>query len=122
MEKSNIIILNNKTDYNNLIKNNRGKLILILFYLDGCGPCKMFKPIYAELSNNYNNVVFAAMEANAKDSDQIRKEKFNDIQGFPSVRFVCEGNVVCPSNIDVSKFTGSGQKEDLVNFLNTFNF
>ena len=46
-----------KENFNEIIKNN--ETVLIDLWASWCGPCKMFGPIFEEVSNSYPDIVFA---------------------------------------------------------------
>ncbi len=50
----------NSNEFNNLVNNNN--IVLVDFYANWCGPCKMLSPIVEELSNEINDVVFAKVD------------------------------------------------------------
>nr|CAD7463041.1 unnamed protein product [Timema tahoe] len=60
------------------------KLVVLDFYADWCGPCKMIAPILEELNNVEPNVVF--IKINVDESEEIA-EKFN-ITGMPTFIFI----------------------------------
>ncbi|WP_069469714.1 thioredoxin [Candidatus Marithrix sp. Canyon 246] len=46
-----------QSNFEDTIKNN--DVIIIDFWAEWCGPCKSFAPTYEEVSNKYQDVVFA---------------------------------------------------------------
>ena len=38
------------------------EIVLIDFWADWCGPCKMFAPTYVKVSEQYTNIVFAKVD------------------------------------------------------------
>ena len=64
--KENIVIVDN----NNLeLDKQSNKIILLDFYANWCGPCKIMSNKIDELANKYNNVTF--YKINIDDNDEI---------------------------------------------------
>lgn len=61
------------------IENN--DIVLIDFWADWCGPCKMFGPIFENLSNTHVDIVFAKVDTEA---EQALAAQFG-IQSIPTV-------------------------------------
>jgi thioredoxin 1 len=53
-----------KDTFENTILNN--DVVLVDFWADWCGPCKMFAPTYETVSEQYPNVVFAKVDTEAE--------------------------------------------------------
>jgi thioredoxin 1 len=84
------------------------KLILMDFYADWCGPCKMQTPIFEELEKDF--------------SDKVEFKKINvDKEGDLAVE---KGILVVPTIIlekdgeEVSKWMGVTSKEELTKAIN----
>jgi thioredoxin 1 len=84
------------------------KLILMDFYADWCGPCKMQTPIFEELEKDF--------------SDKVEFQKINvDKEGDLAVE---KGILVVPTIIlekdgeEVSKWMGVTSKEELTKAIN----
>lgn len=56
-------------------------IVLIDFWADWCGPCKMFGPIFEDLSNKHTDVAFAKVDTEA---EQTLAAQFG-IQSIPTV-------------------------------------
>lgn len=61
------------------IKNN--DIVLIDFWADWCGPCKMFGPIFENLSDKHVDIVFAKVDT---EVEQALAAQFG-IQSIPTV-------------------------------------
>jgi len=47
-------------NFNSVVENNH--VVVIDFMASWCGPCKMFGPIFEQVSRNFPNVVFAKVD------------------------------------------------------------
>jgi thiol-disulfide isomerase/thioredoxin len=75
-------------DYNN-IHGGGEILVLKLFYVDWCGHCKAFKPLWGELKEqNIPNIKFEEINCDTNQEIAI-KEK---IEGFPTIRLYNSNN------------------------------
>ena len=84
-------------------KDNPDVLYLCMAYANWCGPCKMTKPVYAELSRflddqKLDKIRLLAINTTGelpseKDWAEIAKEKLG-VTGYPTILVVCKGSVV----------------------------
>lgn len=78
-------------EFGPFINSAAGKLIVIDFYADWCGPCKAIAPYVEELSNTYAaKAVFAKVDIQA--CDQIASAY--NVSGIPYFVFIREGRMV----------------------------
>lgn len=68
---------------------NQGNLV-VDFFADWCGPCKMLGPIMEKVSEEYNDVNF--VKINVDDEQDLAVEY--GIMSIPAVFFLKDGNVV----------------------------
>jgi thioredoxin 1 len=54
------------TDFTATIEDNG--IVLVDFWADWCGPCKMFAPWYEEISEGHTDVVFAKVDTEAEQA------------------------------------------------------
>ena len=66
-------------NFENTINDN--DIVLIDFWADWCGPCKMFGPIYEQLSDTHSDIAFAKVDT---ESEQTLAAQFG-IQSIPTV-------------------------------------
>lgn len=78
----------NETELPALLESN--KVVVLDFWAPWCAPCKQFGPIFEDVSNEYDDVVFA--KVNTDDNREII-EQFN-IKSIPTVAVVKDGEVV----------------------------
>lgn len=78
----------NEAELPALLESN--KVVVLDFWAPWCAPCKQFGPIFEDVSNEYDDVVFA--KVNTDDNREII-EQFN-IKSIPTVAVVKDGEVV----------------------------
>ncbi len=54
------------SDFTSTIEDNG--IVLVDFWADWCGPCKMFAPWYEEVSETHDDVVFAKVDTEAEQA------------------------------------------------------
>ncbi|MBQ1900744.1 MAG: thioredoxin [Erysipelotrichaceae bacterium] len=77
----------NTEEFNELIKNGT---VVIDFFADWCGPCKMLSPVIEEVSGEYTDIEFAKVNV---DDNMDLAEKFG-IMSIPQVYMFRNGEVV----------------------------
>ena len=82
------VIKINKTNFEEIVLKNE-KTVLIDFYADWCGPCKMVAPIVEEISEEYPDVVVGKINV---DDEMELAVKFG-IQSIPALFVLREGKV-----------------------------
>ena len=85
------------------------KHVIIDFYADWCGPCKMLSPILKQLSDEYKNINFFKVNV---DRESTLAKKFN-IQSIPTVLFFESGKLV-------NMLIGYKNSQDIKNLINNF--
>jgi len=66
------------------------KAVILDFYADWCGPCKIIAPKFAELEANFPSVTF--LKADVDEAAELA-ERFN-IRAMPTFICLLNGNVV----------------------------
>lgn len=96
----------NDNDFEEKVINSKGK-VLVDFFAEWCGPCKMMGPIFEEVANEVDTCTFYKL--NVDESPEI-SSRFG-IMSIPTLMLFQDGEV---AKVDV----GAKSKEDLINFLN----
>lgn len=81
---NNVKVISSDDSKRSLVKESAssGKLLLIDIYGDFCGPCKMIKPRFNQLSMIYPNVIFATEDVNMGLSPEVTAVPFFQFWGF----------------------------------------
>lgn len=94
-------LIHYEKDFKELIKNSA----VVDFYATWCGPCKMFGPIFEEVSNEVENN-FIKLDVD-KSSDIAREY---GVMSIPTIILFKDGK-------EVKRFTGFMSKEKFIEFL-----
>ena len=94
-------LIHYEKDFDSLIKNKA----VIDFYADWCGPCKMFAPIFEEVSLDYD---FNFVKINVDNYSDIARKY--GVMSIPTV-------ILFENGIEKKKNTGFMSKDDFINFL-----
>ena len=78
----------NKNNFEELVLNSK-KTVLIDFYADWCGPCKMVAPIVEEISEEYPDVIVGKINV---DDEMELAVKFG-IQSIPALFVLKDGKI-----------------------------
>lgn len=81
-----------------------GKLVLMDFYADWCGPCKTMKPVVRSFADDFRGRI-TVLEINVDESPGLARQY--NVRSIPCF-------VVTRDGIEVNRRTGSMPKESLV--------
>lgn len=95
----------NDDNFNNMVN---GKLTLVDFWASWCGPCRMFGPIFEEMSEKMADVNFVKFEI---DETNRRTPAKYGIRSIPSVLAFKDGELV-------EARTGLMDKDTLADWIN----
>ncbi|NLK93662.1 MAG: thioredoxin [Clostridiales bacterium] len=95
----------NDSDFNEKVKKSEG-IVIIDFYADWCGPCKMQGPVLEELQEEIQQVKIYKLDV---DKNSITADEFK-IQNIPTILVFKNGEMV-------DKKIGFQPKEVLSNYI-----
>lgn len=78
-------------DFDNEMKNNRNKLIIVDFYATWCGPCKSLARYLSAFADKYESQVFI-MKVDVDEQDELATSK--GVTGLPTVMYFKDGQLV----------------------------
>lgn len=90
-----------ENDFDSLIS----KKAVVDFYADWCGPCKMFAPVFEEVSDSYD---FNFIKINVDNYSDIARKY--GVMSIPTV-------ILFENGVEIKRFTGFMTKESLEDFL-----
>ena len=93
-------------NFNEII--NQNKLVLVDFYADWCGPCKMLAPIIHEIKEELSDKVYV-IKLNVDNEEEL-SNKFN-IYSIPTLVLIKDGK-------EIDRKVGYNTKQILVDWIN----
>ena len=93
-------------NFNEIISNN--ELVLVDFYAEWCGPCKMLAPIIAEIKEELKDKVYV-IKLNVDEEEEL-SEKFG-IYSIPTLVLIKDGK-------EIDRKVGYNTKQILVDWIN----
>ena len=102
---SNNVVELNDDNFESFLSND--KPVLVDFWAEWCGPCKMLTPVIEELSNDFADKAIIA-KVNVDESPGIA-QKYS-IRGIPSLLFFSKGSVQ-------HQLVGVASKQDIANTI-----
>ena len=89
------------------IINNAGKPIIVDFYADWCGPCKMVMPLIEEIATENNDI--EVYKVNIDESPEIAKEF--SVMSIPTIVSFKDGQIN-------KKVIGAQPKDSILDLVN----
>ena len=80
-----MLIIKNQEDYAKIVNNNKLN-ILVDFYADWCGPCKLLTPKLEELEKNVDNMLFLKVNVDNEDCSKICE--LYEVSSMPTIIFL----------------------------------
>ena len=84
------------------------KTVLIDFYADWCGPCKMLAPVLEEIAKENTNTKF--VKINVDDAQELAMEY--NIMSIPTL-------VVIKNGKEINRMVGLASKSELMQIINS---
>lgn len=93
-------IIENKSQFDQVLKDAGSQLVVVDFSAEWCGPCKGIKPFYHALSEKYSDVVF--LEVDVDDAMDVAESC--GINCMPTFHFYKDG-------VKVHDFSGANKEK-----------
>lgn len=87
--------------------------VMVKYYLETCGHCKQFEPIWKKLKKQYSDK-FDFQEIECKKNLEIAAR--DKIKHVPTIRFMYQGNVA-DDHPDIVEYDGEHNERDLKKFM-----
>ena len=81
--------------------------VLVDFYANWCGPCKMLGPIFEKVSNNFDNIKFCKLNVD-EDNENISKDF--GVMSIPTIILFKDGK-------EIKRNIGFLDENSLIEFL-----
>jgi thiol-disulfide isomerase/thioredoxin len=88
----NIYQVLNETHFDNILRDNMQKLMLVMYSSSMCKPCKMYKPKFVNLSKSNPDVLFIYIDATKYDITQDKH--FKMCESFPTFLYYFSNTLV----------------------------
>ncbi|PWN48877.1 thioredoxin-domain-containing protein [Violaceomyces palustris] len=82
--------VNSQSEFDSQLSSAGGKLVVVDFHAQWCGPCKVIAPVYENLAKQFTNVVFLKVDV---DAVQPVAQKYS-IRAMPTFLFIKNKSVV----------------------------
>ena len=88
------------------IQNTKG-LLVVDFWAEWCGPCKMLAPVFEELEKDFPDITFGKINVD----EEVQAALENNVSSIPTLLFIKDGEIV-------KKSVGFAPKDELVAMIN----
>ena len=93
-------------NFKEAIQNTKG-LLVVDFWAEWCGPCKMLAPVFEELEKDFPDVTFGKINVD----EEVQAALENNVSSIPTLLFIKDGEIV-------KKSVGFAPKDELVAMIN----
>lgn len=88
------------------MQNTKG-LLVVDFWAEWCGPCKMLAPVFEELEKDFPDVTFGKINVD----EEVQAALENNVSSIPTLLFIKDGEVV-------KRAVGFAPKDELAAMIN----
>ena len=88
------------------MQNTKG-LLVVDFWAEWCGPCKMLAPVFEELEKDFPDVTFGKINVD----EEVQAALENNVSSIPTLLFIKDGEIV-------KKSVGFAPKDELAAMIN----
>jgi len=92
--------LDSKASFDEFLKNAGDALVVVDFFAEWCGPCKMIAPKVKKFANDYTDVYFAKVDVDENDETA----EAEGVSAMPTFKFYKNGK-------KVDELTGANEKK-----------
>lgn len=85
---------------------NSEKTVIVDFYADWCGPCKMQSPIMEAIANENPNIKVGKLNVDENPNSAVKY----DVMSIPTILIIKNGNVI-------KEFVGLTDKEEILKYI-----
>ena len=103
-----VILVDDLTEFRTYLNSS---VVAVYFGASWCGPCKMYRPIYFKVSDNYTAKTCRFLEVDTDSSPDIASAF--EIRSIPTTIIIKDGQ-------EVARATGVLQESALVNLINNY--
>ena len=99
-------VIHIENNFNEEVKNNKG-VSIVDFWAPWCGPCKMFGPIFENVSEKYEDIKFCKLNVD-EDNEDISREF--GVMSIPTVILFKDGK-------EIKRNIGFMDENSLIDFV-----
>ncbi|CAG8638213.1 11424_t:CDS:2 [Paraglomus brasilianum] len=85
------VIVGSESTFDDIIANETNKLIVVDFYADWCGPCRMIAPLFVKLASEHIDVKFLKVDVDALTGVAAK----HNVTAMPTFKYFYNQKEVC---------------------------